>query len=43
MTNAEITRSLVQKEKPKPNRDMRSVFNEMTNSKQIGTNMMANK
>ena len=33
MTNVEIARSLVQKEKPKPNGYIRSIFNEMTNSK----------
>ena len=30
MTNVEITRSPVQKEKPKLNRDIRSIFNDMT-------------
>ena len=34
MTNVvETTRSPVQKEKPKPNRDIQSKFNEMTKSK----------
>ena len=37
MTNVEITRSPVQKEKPKPNCDMRSVFNEMSVSKKVST------
>ena len=37
MTNVEITRSPVQKEKPKPNCDMRSMFNEMTVSKKVST------
>ena len=51
MTNVEIARSLVQKEKPKPNGYIRSIFNEMTNSKgasqpasqPANTKMMANK
>ena len=34
MTNVEIARSPVQKEKPKPNGYIRSIFNEMTKSKE---------
>ena len=30
MTNVEVTRNPVKKEKPKPNQDIRSKFNEMT-------------
>ena len=37
MTNVEITRSPVQKKKPKPNCDMRNMFNEMTVSKKVST------
>ena len=34
MTNViEITKNPVEKEKPKPNRDIRSIFNEITKSK----------